>query len=222
MEHFEVLIRFRDRDNQVVSPGKLIPAAERYGVIGILDRWVLETVLNCALRQKVATGENFLISINLSGVSLSDERFLNHAKDLVHQAGKLASCLCFEITETAAISHWSEATEFIHQMRNLGVKFALDDFGSGLSSFAYLRKLRVDFLKIDGSLIRNILQEPHNLAIVQLINHIAHMMDMQTIAEFVEDEATLVCLRNIGIDHAQGYGIAKPEPLQLASPHLVV
>lgn len=221
-EHFEVLIRFRDSTNQIVSPGKLIPAAERYGVIGILDRWVLETVLDRVLKQKTATGKNVLISINLSGVSLSDERFLKHAKELVFQAGMLASCLCFEITETAAISHWSEATQFIHQMRGLGVKFALDDFGSGLSSFGYLRKLPVDFLKIDGSLIKNILQEPHNLAIVQLINHIAHMMDMQTIAEFVEDEATLTCLRNIGIDHAQGYGIAKPKLLQLATPHLVV
>ena len=221
VEHFEVLIRFRDRKDQIVSPGKLIPAAERYGVIGILDRWVLETVLNRVLKQKTSTGENFLISINLSRVSLSDERFLNHAKSLISQAGELASCLCFEITETAAISHWSKAIQFIDQMKILGVKFALDDFGSGLSSFGYLRKLPVDFLKIDGSLIKHILKDLHNLAIVKLINHIAHMMNMHTIAEFVEDEETLACLRHIGVDHAQGYGIAKPEPLELSTPHLV-
>lgn len=208
-EHFEVLLRFQDQLDSVITPGQFIPAMERYGVISIIDRWVLETVLtginHCAT--------DSLISINISGVSLGNERFRSYAIALLQQSNVPATSLCFEITETAAISHLDDAKVFIRTLQELGVKFALDDFGSGLASFGYLKALPVDFLKIDGSLVKNIVRDPNDLAIVQFINHIAHMMGMQTIAEFVEDEQTLACLQSIGVDYAQGYGIAKPEPL---------
>ncbi|MEO0646703.1 MAG: EAL domain-containing protein, partial [Cyanobacteria bacterium J06650_10] len=209
-EHFEVLIRFKDKANTVMSPADFIPAMEQYGVITIIDRWVLETVL----KQPTQSNNTDIISVNISGISLSDESFLDYAVQCLQHSRLPATNLCFEITETAAISHLTGAKKFIHTLKEMGAKFALDDFGSGLSSFGYLKALPVDFLKIDGSLVQHMLQEPSDLAIVQCINDIAHMLGMQTIAEFVEDQKTLDCLRQLGVDYAQGYGIEKPRRLR--------
>lgn len=205
--HFEVLIRFQDKNSAVMSPADFIPAMEQYGVITVIDRWVIETVL----KKLSHVSPDTLISINVSGISLGDENFLDYTVRLLKQSKLPATCLCFEITETAAISHLEDAKKFIRTLQSLGAKFALDDFGSGLSSFGYLKTLPVDFLKIDGGLIKNIVREPSDLAIVKCVNDVAHMLGMQTIAEFVEDGQTLECLKGLGIDYAQGYGIAKPE-----------
>ena len=211
--HFEVLVRLKDNHQGVISPGCFIPAMEQYGAITILDRWVIET----ALTQLANVGSETLVSINISGVSLNSEAFLAHTVRILEQSKLPATCLCFEITETAAISHLKEARQFIQILQDLGAKFALDDFGSGFSSFAYLKALPVDFLKIDGSLVKNMLQEPSDLAIVRSVNDIAHMLGMRTIAEFVEDSETLAYLVEMGVDYAQGYGIDKPRPLRYAT-----
>lgn len=207
--HFEALIRFKESPHGVMTPTQFIPAMEQYGVITLIDRWVIETLLT----QLPLTSTDALISINLSGISLGDESFLDYIICLIQQSTIPASCLCFEITETAAISHLNRAKCFIRTLQDMGVKFALDDFGSGVSSFGYLKSLPVDFLKIDGSLVRNMVSEPSDWAMVKSVNDIAHMLGMQTIAEFVEDQQTLECLTALGIDYAQGYGIEKPQDL---------
>ncbi len=212
--HFEVLLRLRDERGRSVSPGLFIPEAERYGVIGIIDRWVLQTVLQRGAAFCHQPGD--LISVNLSGASINDERFLIEALDWIDASPLAPNYICFEITETAAISHLDQAKSFIYAMKDVGVKFALDDFGSGLSSFGYLRELPVDFLKIDGSLVKKIHLDPCDRAIVALINDIAHMMGMETIAEFVENDQILRCLEEMGVDYAQGYSIGKPEPLDFS------
>lgn len=207
--HFEALIRFKDNPHEVITPAKFIPAMEQYGVITLIDRWVIETLLT----QLPLTNPDVLMSINLSGISLGDESFLDYIICLIQQSAIPASCLCFEITETAAISNLNRAKCFIRTLQDMGVKFALDDFGSGVSSFGYLKSLPVDFLKIDGSLVKNMVSEPSDLAMVKSVNDIAHMLGIQTIAEFVEDQQTLECLTALGIDYAQGYGIEKPQDL---------
>ena len=206
--HYEILLRLKDRSGQWITPEQFIPIAERYGVITIVDRWVLEATLN-AYEQYFAP-KQALVSINLSGASINDERFTKFAIDLIKKSDVAGNCLCFEITETAAIAQISHAQKFITAMKNLGVKFALDDFGSGVSSFSYLKNLSVDYLKIDGSLVKNILSEEYDRAIVTSINEVAHLMGIKTIAEFVEDDRILEHLSSISIDYAQGYIMGKP------------
>ena len=155
-----------------------------------------------------------MCSINLSGLSLGDEGFLDDVILEFSEFGIPPGKICFEITETAAISNLQLAIRFINKLRGLGCKFALDDFGSGLSSFAYLRNLPVDYLKIDGVFVKDIAVDPVSLAMVKSINEIGHVMGMQTIAEFVEDDAILAKLAELGVDFAQGYGIAKPAPIE--------
>jgi len=211
---FEVLVRFLDDDGSVVAPGAFIPAMEQYGAISLLDRWVLKTVVE----QRYEWLDGSLVGINLSGISLGDERFRRDALAHFRQIGADASQICFEITETAAIAHMDDARIFIHSMRELGAKFALDDFGSGTASFGYLRDLNVDYVKIDGNLVRDIVRDPNDFEIVQFVNDIAHKRGMKTVAEFVEDEATLDRLKTIGVDYAQGFGIARPRALTRRPP----
>ncbi|MFK8182688.1 MAG: EAL domain-containing protein [Phormidesmis sp.] len=213
--HFEVLLRLRDETGNTIAPGLFIPEAERYGLITQVDRWVLKKVLTALARLNLPNES--LVSINLSGASLSNENFLKdvvemiqHATSGLHSPPVHPEWICFEITETAAISHLETVKAFIYQLKDLGLKFALDDFGSGLSSLGYLRELPVDFLKIDGSLVKNIHQDKTDLAIVSLINKLAHMMKMETIAEFVENDSIRQCLYEIGVDYGQGYGLGKP------------
>ncbi|MEO0757984.1 MAG: EAL domain-containing protein [Cyanobacteria bacterium J06648_16] len=214
--HVEILLRLNDESGEVISPGQFIPVAERYGLISLIDRWVLETVVKNY--DQLFDQPNTLVSINLSGSSLSDDRFIDFAQSLICQSHIDPHCVCFEITETAAISHLDQATKFIKAMKAIGVRFALDDFGSGVSSFGYLRSLPVDYLKIDGALVRNITQERCDRTIVDLINQVAHMLGMRTIAEFVEDAETLKQLRLLEVDYAQGYEIGRPVPLDGVIP----
>lgn len=209
--HVEILLRLIDEHGKVISPGHFIPIAERYGMIALIDRWVVETVIK--QYDRLFPQAKPLVSINLSGASLSDNRFIEFVLKLIHQSTLDPHRLCFEITETAAISHLEQVKIFIKELKTIGVKFALDDFGSGVSSFGYLRSLPVDFLKIDGSLVRHIVDERCDRTIVDLVHQVAHMMGMRTIAEFVEDTDILTQLKKMKIDYAQGYAVGEPEPL---------
>ncbi|MEL6579342.1 MAG: EAL domain-containing protein [Cyanobacteria bacterium J06621_12] len=207
-QHYELLLRLKDRQGNLIAPEEFIPVAERYGVITIVDRWVLEATLK-SYHQYFAAQRD-LISINLSGASINDERFTSFAIDLIKKSEVPGDCLCFEITETAAISQISYAQKFMAAMKELGVKFALDDFGSGLSSFSYLKNLPIDYLKIDGSLVTAIPNEEYDRAIVTSINEVAHLMGIKTIAEFVETDQILEHIGKLSIDYAQGYITGKP------------
>ena len=206
-QHYELLLRLKDRNGKPIFPEEFIPVAERYGVITIVDRWVLEAALKAYQRYFTA---DTLVSINLSGASINDERFTKFAIEQIESSTVPGDCLCFEITETAAIAQISHAQKFIAAMKNLGVKFALDDFGSGVSSFTYLKNLSIDYLKIDGSLIEALPNEEYDRAIVNSIVEVAQLMGIKTIAEFVETERILGHLSKIGIDYVQGYAIGKP------------
>ena len=210
-KHVEILLRLTDEQGDTVSPGQFIPVAERYGMIGLVDRWVTETVLTNYHRYYPDL--DTMVSINLSGSSLSDEQFTQFVVNLLEKSVIPAHQLCFEITETAAISQLDQAVTFINVLKRLGVSFALDDFGSGVSSFGYLQKLPVDYLKIDGTLIKNITTQHYERKIVDLVNQIASMMGMKTIAEFVETDAIITQLQALNVDYAQGYGIGKPIPI---------
>jgi EAL domain-containing protein (putative c-di-GMP-specific phosphodiesterase class I) len=156
-----------------------------------------------------------LYAINLSGTSLNDEQFIDFVREQLALHEVPPQVICFEITETVAIANLRQAAQFMRSLKQVGCRFALDDFGSGMSSFAYLKNLPVDYLKIDGGFVRQIVDEPTDLAMVEAINHIGHVMGLQTIAEFVENEAILEKIAAIRVDYAQGYGIAKPRPLLL-------
>lgn len=208
--HLELLLRMLDDDGQVVSPMAFLPAAERFSMSTAIDRWVVGS----AFEQLGAAGDAgpALCAINLSAASLSDERFLQFVLDQCQLRGVEPSRVCFEITETAVISQFQQALRFIEGLRALGFRFALDDFGTGMSSFAYLKQLPVDFLKIDGSFVKDMLRDPIDRAMVEAINHVGHVMGIRTVAEFVEHEDTRNCLHEIGVDFVQGYGIGKPAP----------
>ncbi len=209
--HHEVLIRMLDDKGKVVPPMAFIPAAERYSLMPAIDRWVVRTTFT--LMQKAQGSLAFPplnCAINLSGQSLCDDRFLEFVVDLFDTTAIPPECVCFEITETAAIANLSRASRFIQVMRDMGCSFALDDFGSGLSSFGYLKSLAVDFLKIDGSFVKDVANDPVDRAIVESINQIGHVLGLKTIAEYVDAEAVPV-LRELGVDYAQGYGIGHPQ-----------
>ncbi len=211
--HVEILIRMKNADGSIIPPGAFLPAAERYNLSTKLDRWVVSKLL-----KTIGTGSQLkvgVVAINLSGPSLCDEDFLTFLLNLILETKIDPARLCFEITETAAIANLTSATHFITSLHKIGCLFALDDFGSGLSSFAYLKNLPVDYLKIDGVFVRDIVTDPIDLAMVKSINEIGHVMGMKTIAEFVENDQILDALRVIGVDYAQGYGIGKPEPFIL-------
>jgi diguanylate cyclase (GGDEF)-like protein/PAS domain S-box-containing protein len=207
--HFEVLVRMMDEAGELVMPDRFLPAAERYNLVMALDRWVIAR----SLAWYAASGENRIMSINLSGSSLTDDAFLDFVKDGLARYAVPPASVCFEITETAAIANLDDAIRFITELKQLGCLFALDDFGSGLSSFTYLRNLPVDYLKIDGSFVRGLDTDPVNAAMVNAIFQLGKVMGIETIAEFVENDATLHVLAEIGVDYAQGYGIARPRPL---------
>jgi len=178
-----------------------------------VDRWVIGRILGWFRDHPSQLEELGLCSINLSGLSLSNETFLPFVIQELESSGVPPKKICFEITETVAIANLVSATNLIKALRHLGCCFALDDFGSGLSSFAYLKNLPVDFLKIDGVFVKDVLDDPMDLAMVRSINEIGHVTGKKTIAEFVENDAILEKLREIGIDYAQGYGIGRPCPL---------
>jgi len=213
--HYEVLLRMIGRDGNSIPPGAFIPSAERYNLMSLIDHWVVENTFSFIHELKLAGKliEGVSFAINLSGESMARESFLTLVRRLIVEYEVPPGAVSFEVTETAAISNLSDAVEFIKELKLLGCKFALDDFGSGLSSFAYLKNLPVDFLKIDGVFVRDMMKDPIDRAMVRSINQIGHVMGIKTIAEFVEDDAVKETLRDIGVDFAQGYGIDKPKPL---------
>ena len=208
-EHCELLIRMHAEDGTIYSPGYFLPAAERYHLMPQIDRWVVKEALSIlAIHNDSFNG---ICAINLSGQTLSEESFLDYVISEISSHSLDPKRICFEITESAVIANLNKAKHFIHSLRQMGCRFSLDDFGSGLSSFGYLKNLEVDFLKIDGMFIKNIASSQIDRAMVESINHIGHVMGLHTIAEFAEDDEIIGILGEIGVDYAQGYGVAKPE-----------
>lgn len=213
--HSEILVRMLDERGALVPPVEFIPAAERYGLMSEIDRWVIRHTLDRLQSSVLAAAPgSCTLAINLSAQSLCDDEFLPFVLHEFDRHDCEPRHICFEITETCAISNLSRATHFIDTLRARGCRFALDDFGSGLSSFGYLKSLPVEYLKIDGSFVRGIVNDAMDLAMVEAINQIGHVAGIQTIAEYVENTAILERLRNLGVDFAQGYSVAAPEPLQ--------
>ena len=217
--HFEILVRMRGEGTELISPTAFLPAAERYNLLTALDRLVVVELLSVlAARGRTSAApmapEAGLYSVNLSGASINDSSFPDFLRGQLTRYPVAPSLLCFEITETTAISNLTKAAELMHELKGIGCRFALDDFGIGMSSFAYLKYLPVDFLKIDGTFVKDMASDEMDYAIVEAINRIAHILGMQTVAEIVEDEVTLERLSALGVDYAQGYYIARPEPLR--------
>jgi len=220
--HYELLLRMRDEQGNTVNPGAFLPAAERYHYSARLDRWVISRALNWLSHHPEHLAGLSLCSINLSGHSLADETLDRFLLEVFAHYEVPPEKICFEITETAAVANLGNAQRLIRVLRGRGCRFALDDFGSGLSSFAYLKQFPVDFLKIDGMFVKDIASNPIDLAMVRAINEIGHVMGKQTIAEFVEDAEVLARLRELGVDYGQGYHLGGPQPLELlASASLV-
>ncbi len=209
---FELLVRMTDERGELVPPMAFIPAAERYNLMPQIDRWVTHTALATMAARRIKLRETETCIINLSGASIGDERFLDFIRSELNKSGAPKGSVCFEVTETAAIANLAKATRFIGELKALGCLFSLDDFGSGMSSFGYLKHLPVDFLKIDGSFVRDMLSDPIDNAMVEAINQIGHVMGKRTIAEYVEHEGILERLREIGVDYAQGFGVSMPKP----------
>jgi diguanylate cyclase (GGDEF)-like protein/PAS domain S-box-containing protein len=213
--HHEVLLRLLDEEGRVVEPMAFVPAAERYNLMPAIDRWVVREVISRhAVQQRHApVAERPIFAVNLSGSSLADERLAEFVCGLLAEHGVPADMLCFEISETVAIANLSRAAQFIQTLKREGCLFALDNFGSGMSSFACLKQLPVDFLKIDGSFIRTMVEDRLTRAMAEAINRVAHVMAIETVAECVESAPTLALLQELGVDHAQGYALARPQPL---------
>ena len=212
--HFEVLIRLQDQDGEVLTPNIFLPAAERYQLMPLIDRWVvhnsLKTIGAC---WKSLTADDPVFCINLSGQSFANPGFQAFIIDEINESGVPPQNICFEVTETVAISHIDDAIHFMTALRKFGCSFSLDDFGAGLSSFGYLKVLPVDYLKIDGSFVREVVSDEISRSMVDAISRIGKTMGLSIIAEFVGDDETQDILRDIGVDYAQGYGVGKPVPL---------
>jgi EAL domain-containing protein (putative c-di-GMP-specific phosphodiesterase class I) len=210
-----------NEEGDLIPPGVFIPAAERYGLMPAIDQWVVAHVFNFLHNYVRENGtENLpVLAINLSGESMGSEELLAYIRAQFELKIVPAANICFEITETAAIGNLNKAMSFINSLKKLGCKFALDDFGSGLSSFSYLKSLPVDYLKIDGVFVKDIVDDPVDAAMVAAINQVGHIMKIQTIAEFVENGEIMDILRKLGVDYAQGYHIDKPMSLYEKFPN---
>jgi diguanylate cyclase (GGDEF)-like protein/PAS domain S-box-containing protein len=229
--HYEVLVRMIDASGNVLPPMAFMPAAERYNLLTSVDRWVITTLVKF-LAEEVAAGRiprdlehveaGGFYTVNLSGASMSDNSFPGFLRALLSEHALPRGLLCFEVTETTAIANLNKAAELMHELKALGCTFALDDFGIGMSSFAYLKYLPVNYLKIDGTFVKDMAVDQMDYAIVEAINRIAHILGMRTVAEFVEDEITLGKLQGLGVDFAPGFFIAKPESIAGAAPGALV
>ncbi|MGB5972143.1 MAG: EAL domain-containing protein, partial [Nodosilinea sp.] len=220
-EHCEVLIRLKDEAGHLVPPGAFLPAAERYNLMHLIDRWVIQNVFitqgdRCRRHWEESQGKltGYLYAINLSGASINDDRFVDFVKEQLTLHRIPPQTICFEITETVAILNLSKAAQLMAELRSLGCCFALDDFGSGMSSFGYLKNLPLDYVKIDGGFVKDMTNDPVDAAVVAAIHQVSQVIGLQTIAEFVENAETLDRLKLLGVDYAQGYGIARPRLLE--------
>ena len=216
--HYEILLRMRDEKGELVNPDRFIPAAERYNLMSTLDRWVIREALSTLADRNTDGDARYTIAINLSGTSLSEDRFLEDVINELKKQKLPRGAICFEITETAAISNLSRVVHFMKSLKQLGCKFSLDDFGTGLSSFTYLKNLPVDYLKIDGHFIRNVAEDKVDESMVKAISEVGHAMGIETIAERVETKEVLEKLGELGIEYAQGYYIARPASVQAFAP----
>lgn len=213
-DHYELLIRMLDEHGEIVPPGRFLNTAEQYHLSILIDRWVISKAEECLSSHPGCLEKLSFCSINLSGHSIGHPEILAHIRKTFSNSCVPSQKICFEITETAAIARVNTAIQFVKQLKQQGFRFALDDFGSGLSSFAYLKSLPVDYLKIDGFFVKEIDVDEIDRAMVRSINEVAKLMGKQTIAEYVENEGVLDVLRGIGVDYAQGYHIGKPMPLE--------
>lgn len=218
--HYEVLVRMMDAQGKMLPPTAFMPVAERYNLLTSIERWVISSLLEHLHRLWQAGGvpahlaQCGYYAVNISGASVNDKSFPDFLRNLLTRYALPPGLLCFEITETTAISSLSKAAELIHEFKGLGCRFSLDDFGTGMSSFAYLKYLPVDTLKIAGMFVKDMANDPMDAAIVEAIHRISHILGMQTVAESVEDAETLEAVSRLGIDFAQGYHIAEPEALE--------
>jgi EAL domain-containing protein (putative c-di-GMP-specific phosphodiesterase class I) len=211
MRYFEVLLRLRNVNGEIMSADSFIPAAERYGVMPQIDRWVVRHALRQAA--SICASGHVHIAINLSGLSMLDPQMSGFIRHELLSNNVDPKHVCFEITETAVISNLSQGIDFMHELISLGCQFALDDFGSGMASFGYLKTLPVQCLKIDGAFVRDMLNDPLDRTLVETIHHIGKVMGMLTIAEYATSEAHVVALREIGVDFVQGFSLSKPRPM---------
>ena len=219
--HYEILVRMLDRDGHPVPPSAFMPTAERYNLLGSIERWVISSLVEFLAAQYESGAiprdgnqqTSAFYAVNLSGASINDASFTDFMRKLINRFNLPRGLLCFEVTETTAIANLTKAAALMHELKTLGCRFALDDFGIGMSSFAYLKYLPVDYIKIDGVFVRGMAGDPMDHAIVEAINRIAHILGLKTVAEFVEDASILEQLRGVGVDYAQGYFISKPAVL---------
>lgn len=220
---YEILLRLRGESGAIITPGNFIPAAERYHLMPALDRWVVREVLMGLRRQlelRQTHGRGDVVGINISGETVSEAPFADFVREQFERFRVPPGMICFEITETAAIANLNQAVAFITEMRKLGCAISLDDFGSGLSSFTWLKTLHVDYLKIDGAFVRNMADDAIDCAMVETIDRVGKIMGIKTVAEYVEAHGVLDKLREMGVDFAQGYDIHVPEPWQWGAAHV--
>jgi diguanylate cyclase (GGDEF)-like protein/PAS domain S-box-containing protein len=220
-EHIELLLRLRDKKKRIILPSLFLPAAQRYNMMTAIDRWVIDFYLRFYEKnyQGIPVDKIPVFTMNLSGSSLNDDHFLRFLKEQLLNYRIPPNIICFEITETIAINNYNKAIQFINELKSMGCLFALDDFGVGLSSFNYLKKLPIDYIKIGGAFIQNLMDSPLDYTIVESINQIGHILGIRTIAEVVENETVFEVIRKIGIDYGQGFWFGKPQPIEcLAVP----
>ncbi len=210
---FEILLRYVDRTGRMHLPENFLPAAERYSVVSMLDRWVVTHVLQWLMEHPEQLDQMDMVCINLSGLTVQDDDSLLFFQDILGSSRVDLRKICFEITETVAVTFLRRANYFISAIKELGCRFALDDFGAGMSSFSYLKHLPVDFIKIDGGFSRNLLKDPVDAALVKSINDVAHIMGKMTIATRCETEAVYNKYLELGVDYVQGYYVGRPAPL---------
>ncbi len=211
--HYEILLRLRGPDGSTGSPFQMIKAAEAYNMVTRIDQWVIRSAMQALKKSRELYPDlDISYSVNMSAQSVTDE-FFNYVKKLLLSSPELIPYCCLEITETAVVSNLASATRLINSLRGVGVKFAMDDFGSGMSSFGYLRDLPIDFLKIDGSFVKHIVDDPVSFAMVESIHRVGHIMGLRTVAEFVENDLIAKKLKDLGVDYGQGYALNKPAPL---------
>ena len=214
----EILVRMEEVDGSLIPAGFFIPAAERLGLVTEIDQWIISQVADLMSGGYLDLGRIDFLSVNLSARSVESEGFLDHLLQELSRPGIDSGKLLFEITETAALSRFSDAVQFIETVSAVGCRFALDDFGAGFSTFNYLKRLPVDVLKIDGSLIQDLATDPIDGSIVSSIARVAEALGMDTVAEFVEDAESMRQLRNLGVTYAQGFGVGRPAELATCLP----